>query len=275
MLTYAEDINKIVRMDYGDDVIYQNLATEALPIWRQWNEEAKEDGRAPVYNETGVLYFCRDGKFSEYERRSIQRVRAAGYGDAIEEFTTPESIVERFPQFADSVANGFNVAYLNKYAGQLITKDVVHSMVVQSENRMPMLTLQCFILGWCHSSGAVVHVYKKCLRNGVTIHQAGTHSTLKELIMESGSGLVKGIRTADGKEHFADLVILTTGAWTASLVDMEGTLTATGHAVIHFKPEELAMSYFGEGFPVWTADISHLGKSTHNILPKHESATDF
>jgi sarcosine oxidase/L-pipecolate oxidase len=95
------------------------------------------------------------------------------------------------------------------------------------------------------------------------------------LIVESGSGLVKGIRTADGKEHFADLVILTTGAWTASLVDMEGTLTATGHAVIHFKPEELAKSYFGEGFPVWTADISHLGKSTHNILPKHESATDF
>jgi sarcosine oxidase/L-pipecolate oxidase len=158
MLRYAEDINKIVRMDYGDDVIYQNLATEALPIWRQWNEEAKEDGRAPVYNETGVLYFCRDGKFSEYERRSIQRVRAAGYGDAIEEFTTPDSIVERFPQFADSVANGFNVAYLNKYAGQLITKDVVHT-VVQSENinnnanvNLAMLHSRVVSLFWCRGS---------------------------------------------------------------------------------------------------------------------------
>lgn len=139
------DINKIVRMDYGDDLIYQNLAAEALPIWRQWNEEAKADGREPVYNETGLLLFSRAGKFSEYERRSIQNIRAAGYGDAIEEFITPESIVERFPQFADSVANGFNVAYLNKYAGRLIT-NVVHNLCsLNLKNKMSQLILHCLL----------------------------------------------------------------------------------------------------------------------------------
>jgi sarcosine oxidase/L-pipecolate oxidase len=103
----------------------------------------------------------------------------------------------------------------------------------------------------------------------VTIHQAGPHSTLKELIVE-GSGLVKGIRTADGKEHFADLVILATGAWTASVVDMEDTVTATGHAVIHFKPGKEDKAYFCEGFPVWTGDISYLGKSATHAVRKPE-----
>jgi sarcosine oxidase/L-pipecolate oxidase len=84
---------------------------------------------------------------------------------------------------------------------------------------------------------------------------------LKQLIVENG-GQVKGIRTADGKEHYADLVILATGAWTASLIDMEGTLTATGHAVVHFKPDEkTCQNYFTKDFPVWAGDISHLGKS--------------
>ncbi|KAM3578515.1 hypothetical protein VKS41_009105 [Umbelopsis sp. WA50703] len=186
----STDINKIVRMDYGDDVIYQNLAAEALPIWRQWNEEAKDAGNLPVYHETGLLLFSRGGKFSEYERRSMQNIKAAGYGHAIEEFITPESIVERFPQFKDAVANGYNIAYLNKYAAD---------------------------------------------------------------------GVVKGIKTVNGKEHYADLVILATGAWTASLVDMEDTLIATGHAVVHFKPEGQDNAYFTEGFPVWAGDISHLG----------------
>ncbi|KAI8578832.1 hypothetical protein K450DRAFT_244750 [Umbelopsis ramanniana AG] len=225
----STDINKIVRMDYGDDLIYQQLACEALPIWRQWNEEVKAEGKPLVYNETGLLLFSRNGKFPDYERLSMQNIRGAGYGHAIEEFPTPESIVERFPQFSDAVANGFNIAYLNKYAG------------------------------WCYSTGAVVHLYEKCLRNGVQFHQNGSHSTLKELIVENG-GQVKGIRTVDGQEHFADLVILATGAWTAKLIDMEGTLTATGHAVVHFKPDaETCENYFTKDFPVWSGDISYLG----------------
>jgi sarcosine oxidase/L-pipecolate oxidase len=102
-------------------------------------------------------------------------------------------------------------------------------------------------------------MYEKCLRNGVNIHQGGPHSTLTSLITEA-DGVVKGIKTVNGKEHYADLVILATGAWTASLVDMEDTLIATGHAVVHFKPEGQDNAYFTEGFPVWAGDISHLGK---------------
>jgi sarcosine oxidase/L-pipecolate oxidase len=117
-MTDIIDINKIVRMDYGDDVIYQHLACEALPIWRQWNEEAKAQGKPLVYNESGLLLFSRNGKFPDYERLSLQNIRAAGYGHAVEELNTPERIVDRFPQFSDAVANGYNIAYFNKYAGE-------------------------------------------------------------------------------------------------------------------------------------------------------------
>lgn len=117
-----------------------------------------------------------------------------------------------------------------------------------------------------------MHLYEKCLRNGVNFHQNGLHSTLKELIVENG-GHVKGIRTADGQEHFADLVILATGAWTANLVDMEGTLTATGHAVVHFKPDAETCKHFTKDFPVWSGDISYLGKADKPPSPSPKKRT--
>lgn len=112
------DINKIVRMDYADDTLYMQLMIEALPLWRQWNKERAEMGLSPVFHETGVLLFSSNGQFSDYERSSMKRIREAGYGHAIEEFTSPQSIINRFPQFKDAVANGFNIAYLNKQGGK-------------------------------------------------------------------------------------------------------------------------------------------------------------
>lgn len=75
-------------------------------------------GLSPVFHETGVLLFSQNGKFSDYEIQSMKAIREAGYGHLIEELTDPETIVKRYPQFKDAVANGFNIAYLNRAGGE-------------------------------------------------------------------------------------------------------------------------------------------------------------
>jgi len=54
-----------------------------------------------------------------FERDCMKNIREAGYGHFIEEFTSPEQIIEKFPQFQKAVENGFNTAYLNKEGGML------------------------------------------------------------------------------------------------------------------------------------------------------------
>jgi sarcosine oxidase/L-pipecolate oxidase len=49
------------------------------------------------------------------------------------------------------------------------------------------------------------------------------------------TGECKGVITADGTRHEADRVILATGAWTPSLLDVKGHLVAKGHSVAHIQ----------------------------------------
>lgn len=114
---HATDINKIVRMDYANDTLYMHLMVEAFGLWRQWNKERAEKNLEPVFHQSGVLLFSGKDKFSDFERDCMKNIREAGYGHFIEEFTSPEQIIKKFPQFQKAVENGFNTAYLNKEGG--------------------------------------------------------------------------------------------------------------------------------------------------------------
>lgn len=76
---------------------------------------------------------------------------------------------------------------------------------------------------------------------------------------DSNSTTVKGIITKDGGQHAADMVVMASGAWTASLVDVQDQLLATGHVVMHFQPDESTRQMMTDQ-PVWCADIARTGK---------------
>lgn len=133
LLFILKDINKIVRYDYGDDVLYMKLMMEALPLWQQFNKERLEEGEDKVFHQTGVLLMSRNGQYSDFERKSLKAIRQAGYGHAIEELLTPESIIQRFPQFEKAVRNGFNIAYLNKDGGKVYLNIYIY---IKVENEM-------------------------------------------------------------------------------------------------------------------------------------------
>lgn len=54
-LAASTDISKAVRMEYGADEDYMALVEQALPRWRQWNEELPE----PLFHEVGVTMITR------------------------------------------------------------------------------------------------------------------------------------------------------------------------------------------------------------------------
>ncbi|KAI8344226.1 FAD dependent oxidoreductase [Chlamydoabsidia padenii] len=225
----STDINKIVRFDYADDEMYMRLMLEALPYWHQYNKERAEQGKEPVFHQTGVLMMSSNGSYSEFEKRSLARIRQAGYGHVIDELLTPESIIKRYPQFESAVRNGFNIGYVNK-AG-----------------------------GWCNSAESVNHVYQKCVQQGVQFVVGGNQGTIASLFCPTSEDTVEGIVTTDGQVHLADKVVLALGAWTPGVVDLDNQVIATGQTVVHFEPKGTLREQFDKNCPVWCADLSRTG----------------
>ncbi|ORZ03634.1 FAD dependent oxidoreductase [Syncephalastrum racemosum] len=223
----STDINKAVRVEYGENAIYTDLMLSALPVWREWNEERKVQGLPPVYNETGVLMLGKDGKFSSYEEASMRLLQERGHGGSLEELDA-EAIKTRFPVFGDAVKAGYDKACFNHQGG------------------------------WCHSSEAIIHLYQKCVANGVHFVLGPELGSFTHL--ELAGDKVTGIRTKDGEVHEADLVVMATGAWTPALLrDMNSALLATGQTVVQFVlPDDLNAS-LSATMPVWCANITETG----------------
>ncbi|MCC7163942.1 MAG: FAD-dependent oxidoreductase [Anaerolineae bacterium] len=55
-LAATTDISKVVRLEYGADQEYMELAEQALAGWQEWNREFGQD----LFHQTGVLYLKRD-----------------------------------------------------------------------------------------------------------------------------------------------------------------------------------------------------------------------
>jgi glycine/D-amino acid oxidase-like deaminating enzyme len=72
----STDISKVVRLEYGADVGYVELAERALDGWRRWNQAAGE----PLFHETGVLFMRRTPLApGTFEGDSLEVLRARGH----------------------------------------------------------------------------------------------------------------------------------------------------------------------------------------------------
>ncbi len=98
----STDISKVVRLDYGKDELYLQMMAEALPLWRQWNEELGE----VIYHETGVLYFTLDGmQKGDFEYESYLLLEK--HGHPTERLNSSE-IRKRYPAWnADLYPDGY------------------------------------------------------------------------------------------------------------------------------------------------------------------------
>jgi len=108
--------------------------------------------------------------------------------------------------------------------------------------------------GYAESGFAVSTLAAHAMDLGVQLDQGCHFSRLDE----TGSKVRGAI--VNGKDRIAaDVVVMTTGAWTPYILPFtRNFFRATGHAVFHFKPSNPSL-FAPERFPVFGADISTTG----------------
>lgn len=116
--------------------------------------------------------------------------------------------------------------------------------------------------GWAES-GRVVEVLSQAARaDGVEL-RAGQRF---EALIESG-GRIAGVRTDDGPEHEADIVLVTAGAWTPAVLPwLEGHLRAIGQAVCFLRVTD-PDAWRPPKFVTWASDIATTGWYGFPALP--------
>lgn len=130
-LAESTDISKVVRIDYGGDALYTELAERALAGWRAWNAA----WTAPVFHETGVAFLSTiqlaPGGF---EHDSYAMLRARGH--AVERMDG-DGIARRFPALA---GGGFVDGYLGAAGGWVAAARAVVRLL--EEGRAAGVTLR-------------------------------------------------------------------------------------------------------------------------------------
>jgi sarcosine oxidase / L-pipecolate oxidase len=229
----STDLSKVVRMDYGADELYTALGEAALAGWDLWNTQFGET----LYHEDGFLVLSREAmqpggfeweSFQLLQKRGqkLERVGASkgGAGRAatgdVSQRETPH-----LKQISTTWANGrYADGYLNPRGG------------------------------WAASGRVVTKLAEVAQANGVVIRTGQSFARL----LEKGSKVV-GVRTADGEDLRADVVLVAAGAWTPMLLPhLAEVMWPTGQPVFHFQVDD-PQAWQAPDFPVWAADIGRTG----------------
>ncbi|PKS11534.1 hypothetical protein jhhlp_003299 [Lomentospora prolificans] len=188
------DSSRIVRADYAD-ALYARLAAEAQ---RSWRGELGEEGR---YSESGLLIVGEEGcKGMVYVKGSFANVmdiaREQGYADKIVEMESGEKLRE----LLGTVEKPGDWGYLNTTSG------------------------------WADAAKGIKWLLDKVKATGRVEFVSGT---VEKLVRDDAKGEVKGVKLKEGSTLEAELVVVAAGAWTGTLVDLRGLVTATGQVLAY------------------------------------------
>ncbi|CDK27989.1 unnamed protein product [Kuraishia capsulata CBS 1993] len=240
--TASADINKIFRAQYAEKKHYQDLAFEAFEIWQKWNrditlvpeEEAKRYTALRILDLCGMLRlddqvgweeiasrenFEKEGlaalRFDLDDPVDVNRARAAGFGSKID------------------------------YA-----LDLKQTGVPKLRGALDATS------GVLYASRACQYAKYLCTKLGVKFVLGGAKGTFSKFVYsDKNDTVVSGITTEDGQSHSADLVVISAGPWSTSLVpDLDGINEAASGNIAIFKiPEhrkDLREKYSSKNFPV-------------------------
>jgi len=95
----SNDISKIVRMEYGSDKMYFQMAKESIKGWRKWNELFGEE----LYHEIGFLMLGQqslDSEYQQFEKASLEQLKTHDF--AVERLNRI-TLKKRFPAINSSI----------------------------------------------------------------------------------------------------------------------------------------------------------------------------
>ena len=214
-LASSNDVSRMVRMDYGNDTLYMDLADKAMQGWHEWNQRWGVE----LFHQTGLIMVTKQpmapGSF-EYESFTLLSER----GHKPQRLDS-DTLAQRFGQWnAEKYVDG----YYNPQGG------------------------------WAEAGNVVVRLAEEAVACGIDLRTGA--GVVK--LLEEGSRVV-GVATTDGGEQRADVVVVTTGVWTPSLLPQLGDVMAPmGQPLFYFKPAD-PDPFQVQRFPPWGSDIPRTG----------------
>lgn len=262
----SADWNKIIRFSYGKEIEYQRLAFEAAGMWEEWNlqiastdevelppslQGLEEEGRK-LWWRSGMLRVsaAADG-LGEFEEETLRNMKQDGLRDK---------------QFDSSVVRDVVKAEREGWAHKLDPTD-----------RKARLGQHFAVLD---STAGWVKAYRCCAWAQFLARREGV-----KFVLGKGKGEVVGIqedaardgkptvKTADGNTHPCDLVIVSGGGWTPTLLPevshlLETTAGSVSAIQIPRARKDLWNKYSPDNFPVFSWGTKQ-GKDIYNF-PRDE-----
>lgn len=127
-LAASTDISKAVRVEYGKDTEYMEMALASIDQWREWNDWFNED----LYYEVGYVMLSStplDGAAPSFERDCFEQVRKRGMSVEMLDAQTlsslypaihaPDGFFGFFNPIGGFAASGKTVSTLRRYAEEL------------------------------------------------------------------------------------------------------------------------------------------------------------
>lgn len=224
----STDASKMVRMDYGSDVFYHELAEAALDGWDRWNA----DWPRPLYHDTGFLVLASEPMSPGGDERTVGSTARAGFEYESHRVLRlrgydprrigGRALEDRYPMWRGA---GYPDGYLSPRGGWAESEEVVRRLVELGR-----------AAGVRFAEGRVLGV------------------------LDQGSRAV-GVRLDAGREEVirANHVLACAGAWTPTLLAATRDLLApVAQPVLHFGVDD-PDAYRGPDFPPFAADIARSG----------------
>lgn len=203
------DINKFFRIYYEKKTLYSKLAIEALEIWEEWNREIQNllsndkgrfmDDDLELFRLTGGLRIGDSADLPEVEQENLKGFEKLGI---------------RATQYDLSNKDDLQRAKLTGWDNKL---DVVRDWLDRGKAAQ--------VSGTLDSIGRMLKSDKACYYVMILLEKAavkfhfGTLGTFSGFVYDyDNQKKVTGIKTHDKKVHHADLVVVSAGSWTTSLV---------------------------------------------------------
>ncbi|KAH3667829.1 hypothetical protein WICMUC_005229 [Wickerhamomyces mucosus] len=195
----SNDYNKIVRAEYSD-IFYSKLSVEALQLWE--NNPLYKD----VYFKSGRLTLSPDSEQNQhrkqYEQKGLDNLKELNFDiSGIKEYNHGDQIGEDFAGFKQNSFKDINATY--------------------NPNT-----------GYGHSAKSLLKVYNQCVENGVNFIFGSRGTAIKILSDES-------IQVESGEIYKADKILLSLGASTGYLVDLDNQIRSLGLYVTHIKLNDI------------------------------------
>ncbi|WWC70583.1 uncharacterized protein I206_104534 [Kwoniella pini CBS 10737] len=179
----GNDMNKLISTQYIDG-IWGRLALETWDAWKS------DELFTPFLHPVGRLDLAKKDKrrVASLKRQYDLNV-SAGKGDNVEWLHNKEDILKKGAYLEDGEIEGWQGMWIRD-------------------------------AGWVAARDALTAVGAELRRLGVK-SAFGTSGTFKSLLLGTDGTTVLGVKAVDGKEWPADLVIMATGAWSPTLIDLE------------------------------------------------------